>query len=148
MKGSRVVWARYIGTYLNYLPDPILFNTVKTALTSGTFSNKLSMSSWTSSGIKFYLRLKNNKATIFTVRNEVAKVTFLHLSVTLFTGGVCLSACWDITPPKEAPPPRGSTPPLGGSTSSPGAETATAVEGMHPTGMHSCCEYRNSNGEL
>ena len=23
----------------------------------------------------------------------------LHLSVILFTGGVCLSACWDITPP-------------------------------------------------
>ena len=55
---------------------------------------------------------------IITVRNEVAKVMFLHLSVILFTGGmVCLSACWDTTP-REAPtweahPPPGSahTPP-------------------------------------
>ena len=40
---------------------------------------------------------------IFTGRNEVvAKVIFLHLFVSLFTGGVCLSACWDATPP----PPR------------------------------------------
>ena len=39
---------------------------------------------------------------IFTVRNEVAKVMFLHLSVILCTGGaVCLSACWDTTPPQK-----------------------------------------------
>ena len=44
---------------------------------------------------------------IFTVRNEVAKVMFLHLSVILFTpgvGGVCLSACWDTTPLGSTPP--------------------------------------------
>ena len=37
--------------------------------------------------------------------NEVwGKVIFLHLSVILFTGGVCLSACWDTTPQDQAPP--------------------------------------------
>ena len=42
---------------------------------------------------------------MFTGRNEVvAKVIFLHLSVILFTGGVCLSACWDTTPPEQTPP--------------------------------------------
>ena len=59
---------------------------------------------------------------IFTVRNEVAKAMFLHVSVILSTGGrVCLSACWDTTtttpqnrhppgagtPPQQAPPPDG-----------------------------------------
>ena len=43
----------------------------------------------------------------FTGRNEVvAKVIFLHLSVILFTGGVCLSACWDATPPEPGRPPQ------------------------------------------
>ena len=31
---------------------------------------------------------------------------FLHGCVILFTGGgVCLSACWDTTPPRTSPPP-------------------------------------------
>ena len=57
---------------------------------------------------------------IITGSNEVvAKVIFLHLSVILFTGGVCLSACWDTprsryppeqTPPQEQRPPRADTP--------------------------------------
>ena len=55
--------------------------------------------------------------------NEVwGKVIFLHLSVILFTVGVCLSACWDTTPP--------------------GAEHAgrygQRAGGTHPTGMQSC----------
>ena len=54
------------------------------------------------------------KGLLVTVRNEVAKAMFLHLSVILFTGGVCLSACWDPPrpgtprrkhPPDQAPPP-------------------------------------------
>ena len=57
---------------------------------------------------------------VITVHNEVAKVMFLHLSVILFTGGVCLSTCWDTTslgagtpsgagtPQDQAPPPPGS----------------------------------------
>ena len=41
-----------------------------------------------------------------TGRNEVvAKVIFLHLSVILFTGGVCLNACWDTSPPRSRHPP-------------------------------------------
>ena len=48
---------------------------------------------------------------IFTGRNEVvAKVMFLLMSVILSMGGVCLSACWDTTPPEQTPlsrhPPR------------------------------------------
>ena len=47
---------------------------------------------------------------VITSRNEVvAKVMFLLVSVILSTGegGVCLSACWDTTPPaKETPLPR------------------------------------------
>ena len=40
---------------------------------------------------------------LVTVRNEVAKVMFLHLSVC--PQGVCLSACWDTTPPGAGTPP-------------------------------------------
>ena len=45
-------------------------------------------------------------------RNEVvAKVIFLHLFVILFKGeGVCLSACWDTTPPPGADPPMSRPP--------------------------------------
>ena len=45
--------------------------------------------------------------------------------------GVCLSACWDTTHTHTpgADPPREQTPP---------GETATAADGTHPTGMHSC----------
>ena len=44
--------------------------------------------------------------TIIIDRNEVvAKVIFLHLSVIHFVyRGVCLSACWDNTPPEQTPP--------------------------------------------
>ena len=52
------------------------------------------------------------RLSVMTVRNEVAKVMFLHLSVILFTGGVCLSACWDTTPPGPGTPdPQEQTPP-------------------------------------
>ena len=67
----------------------------------------------------------------FTCRNEVvAKLIFLHLSVILFTGVVCLSACWDTTPPagsrhppEQTPIPREQTPPW---------EQTTAREQTHP----------------
>ena len=45
-----------------------------------------------------------------TVRNEVAKVMFLHLSVILSTGGVCLSECRDTTPHRTRPPGPGTPP--------------------------------------
>ena len=49
---------------------------------------------------------KNN--CFITVRNEVAKVMFLQLSVCP-QGGVCLSACWDTTPPRGQAPSREQT---------------------------------------
>ena len=64
---------------------------------------------------------------------------FLHLSVILFTGGVCLSACWDTTSPREAHPP-GTPPeahPRRKHTAHPLRETAAAADGTHPKGMHS-----------
>ena len=78
---------------------------------------------------------------IFTVRNEVAKVMFLHVSVILSTGGgVCLSACWDTT--TTTPPPRTGTP-LGAGTphSRHHPQMATVADGTHPTAMHSCMQY-------
>ena len=61
---------------------------------------------------------------IFTARNKVAKVMFLHLSVCPQGGGVCLSACWDTIPlPREQIAPQ---------------QPATAADGTHPTGMHFC----------
>ena len=79
------------------------------------------------------------------------KVMFLHVSVILFTGGVCPIACWG-TPPGADPLPGADspweqTPP--GSRHPPGADTTPAEymlrdtgnkrDGMHPTGMQSCC---------
>ena len=82
--------------------------------------------------------------------------------------GVCLSACWDTSPGQTPHPPPdisldrhppGQTPPMPSAcwdTHTPcpvhvgihphppcpvhaGIDTATAADGMHPTGMHSCC---------
>ena len=44
-------------------------------------------------------------------------------------GGVCLSACWDTHPPGQTHPPC----PVHA-----GIDSATAADGTHPTGMHSC----------
>ena len=79
---------------------------------------------------------------IFTVRNKVAKVMFLQACVCPQEGG-CLSACWDTTPPPKQTPPRSRHPPPleqtpPGSRHPPTRETATAADGTHPTGMHSC----------
>ena len=35
----------------------------------------------------------------------MAKDIFLHLFVILFTGGVCLNACWNTNPPLDQTPP-------------------------------------------
>ena len=56
-------------------------------------------------------------------QRSCGKVMFLHLSVILFTGG----RVWQ-TPPGQVPPPLPK-------------ETATAADGMHPTGMHSCYAF-------
>ena len=96
----------------------------------------------------------------FPPANKVcSKVIFLHLFVILFTGGVCLSACWDTSPPWEQtpPPPRTrhppwSRPPPGADsppTPTPGAPGAEhtgrygqQAGGTHPTGMQSCLGYK------
>ena len=69
-------------------------------------------------------------------RNEVvAKVILLHLSVILFTGGVCLSACWDAPPHQGDPharrPPEGGTPPA---KETPPQEGGTPCQGDPPEG--------------
>ena len=83
-------------------------------------------------------------AYIITVRNEVAKVMFLHLSVCPQGG---LPQCRDTTPgagtplgstppPRSSPRPRADTPhpPLGAGTP---PQMAAVADGAHPTGMHS-----------
>ena len=62
------------------------------------------------------VRNKVRHIWVITGRNEVvAMVMFLLVSVILLTGGVCLSACWDTTPPGSRPPwsrhPRSKHPP-------------------------------------
>ena len=61
---------------------------------------------------------------IITVRNEVAKVMFLQVCVCPH-GVVSASVLAGIPPHWEQTPP---------------GETATAADGTHPTGMHSCWE--------
>ena len=88
----------------------------------------------------------------FTVRNEVAKVMFLHLSA-----GIPPSPQKQTPPPPESRhPPRSRHPPLGSRSPPreqappqeqasppreqipPPQQTATVVDGTHHTGMHSC----------
>ena len=78
---------------------------------------------------------------IITVRNEVAKVMFLQASACPGGGGVggevCLSACWDTTPPEQTPPgsrhpPREQTPPW--SRHPPRADTPP--KSRHPQSRH------------
>ena len=89
------------------------------------------------------------------------KVMFLQAYVILFTGGVCLSACWDTTPlsrqlleqapPLEAGTPPGADPHRTGTPQSrpPGAEHAgrygQCTGGTHPTGMQSCSMASSGN---
>ena len=118
--------------------------------------------------MEFALRL-NSIGHAFTAYHKFycpqlrcSKVMFLHLSVILFTGE-CIPACiWADTsqadtslgrhplgrhplsrhplgryPPGQTSPlsrhPSSQTPPLVPQ------QTATAADGTHPTGMHSCC---------
>ena len=53
---------------------------------------------------QFCLHKFVNIAHIYRPQRSWGKVIFLYLSVILFTGGVCLSACWD-TPPDQAGTP-------------------------------------------
>ena len=64
---------------------------------------------------------------------------FLHLSVILFTGGVCLSACWDTTPPQHQSPPRSRHPP--GPGTPPGAGTPPRTRHPPPADGYCCGWY-------
>ena len=87
----------------------------------------------------FVLRFANTRTlyvfVIFTVRNSsCGKVMFSQVSVCPQGGGV--HPPWAETPPdrrsyaETPPPPRADTPPH--------RQTATAADGTHSTGMHSC----------
>ena len=69
---------------------------------------------------------------LYRPQRSCGKVMFLHLSCHSVQG-VCPSACWDTHPPAQCM--LGYTPlcPVHA-----GIDMATAADGMHPTGMHSC----------
>ena len=69
----------------------------------------------TSHGYGLCQLIQGGDILIFTGREVVAKVIFLHLSVILFTGGVSASVHAKIPPPREQTPPRADTP-LGADT--------------------------------
>ena len=64
------------------------------------------------------------------------KVMFLHVSVILTTGGGVWQAGTSHPHPRADTRPWAGTPSPGRQTPPPG--TATATDGKHPTGMHSC----------
>ena len=101
---------------------------------------------------------------LITVRNEVAKVMFLHVSVILFTGGGAIPACIAGGIPACLAAggsalggaacsrgvcsrrglllggllPVGVPAPRGSVEPPPQKQTATVADGTHPTGIHSC----------
>ena len=75
------------------------------------------------------------RSDIYRPQRSCSKVMILHLYVILLTGGV-----WHTPPlvdtlstPRQRPP-MGRHPPV--------QETATAADGKHPTGLHSCFFHR------
>ena len=74
--------------------------------------------------------------TIFTVHNSsCGKVMFLHLSVSHSVHDRGRGWCLPLGP-GGCTPPRQTPHPLGSHTLH---QTATATDGTHPTGTHSCC---------
>ena len=74
-----------------------------------------------SATLQLQLKCRLPQKDIFTVRNEVAKVMFLQVCVCPWGRG---SASVHVgIPSREQTPPQ---------------QTATAADGTHPTGMHSC----------
>ena len=71
--------------------------------------------------LQWSVRILLENILVTACKRSCWKIMFLHLSVILFTGG-CTTP-WADTPDEKTP-------------SSP--EMATAVDGTHPTGMHSC----------
>ena len=77
-------------------------------------------------------------------RRSWGKVMFLHVSVIVFTGGVCISACWDTPPPQED---TRKTPPK---TYPPGRphqeDTRKTPQEDTPPGSNACWEIRATRG--
>ena len=83
-----------------------------------------------------------NLNNVVTVRNEVAKVMFLQACVCPQGGGVCSGG---VSAPRGGVCSRGVGICSGGvsalhwdTPTPPPGETATAADGTHPIGMHSC----------
>ena len=93
------------------------------------------------SEVTFNILFSIQSLSLFTVRNEVAKVMFLHLSVCPQGGSASVHA--GLPPPQSRHPP-GADPPR---SRPPPQQTATVADGTHPTGMHSCSTLRNSLSE-
>ena len=55
------------------------------------------------------LTFKHRSHSVY-IFSYLPKVMFLHLSVILFTGGVCLSACWDTPTHSKEQTPQEQTP--------------------------------------
>ena len=64
-------------------------------------------------------------------KRSCGKIMFLHVSVILSTGGGVWQPPSRQTPFRADPSPQPDTPP----------EMATAADGTHPTGIHSCYIY-------
>ena len=100
------------------------------------------------------LHTSRSKGTLLPSATKLRRLCFYRrLSVHRGGGGVCLSACWDTThTPGSRHPPRSKHPPPGADTpweqtpwsrhppreQTPPRDTATAADGTHPTGIHSC----------
>ena len=75
----------------------------------------------------------------FTVRNVVAERLCFHRRLSFCSQGGCILACTGADTLRQ-------TPPLWQTHSPP--PTATAADGMHPTGMHSCFQFKNSHEDF
>ena len=102
-----------------------------------------------------WVNMKVNDATlqVITVRNQVAKVIFLHVSVILFMEGGAIPVCIASGIPaclaaglKWGTCSQGGSAPRGRPPSR--KQTATVADGTHPTGMHSCCKLLHYNATL
>ena len=71
-------------------------------------------------------------------QRSCGKVMFSQASVILFTGGVSALGCVWQTPPPQADAPHQADTPLPGACWGTPPLVATAADGTHPTGMHSC----------
>ena len=104
----------------------------------------------TSMGEGSWPMLPSNNVRIYTSyfylpQCNCGKVMFLYVSVILSTVGVLAEPTWQADTPSRQTLPGKQTPLLAGSTPWAGNPqnrhppvTATAADGTHPTGMHSC----------